>query len=450
MNLIPTAISMPFDGLVWQWQLILYIVLVTAVSMLLWTTDLFLRGRHARRHAPDPDELGAGRYYWVFIVPAMNEQMTIVDSVHHLLALPLDRRKVVVVDDASKDDTPLLLAAIDHPDLTILRREMPDAQTGKAATLNLTYGMMDELIGDVDRSEVITVVVDADGRISEDAPRFVSAHFAEDERVGGVQSLVRIYNRKHLLTWFQDVEFGSYGNLFQLGRNGWGTAGMGGNGQYNRLSALDDVADETGPWRDSLAEDQDLGLRLIIAGWDGRQEVRATVEQQGVPKVRPLLRQRTRWSQGNLQSLSLFGDLLHARHPLMARIETCVYLLIPLWQSIIGVGMLVALYLLITDVAPIWSYGGWWQIAFFYVLGFGGTVMGSIASRANLGFKGYVTGFLIGHIYAYYSWMIWPVLTRSVFRQVTARRDWIKTERVAVEDQLDDEFETAATGQEAA
>ena len=38
----------------------------------------------------------------------------------------------------------------------------------------------------------------------------------------------------------QDVEFGVYGHLFQAGRNDWGTAGMGGNGQFNRLSALDE------------------------------------------------------------------------------------------------------------------------------------------------------------------------------------------------------------------
>ena len=45
----------------------------------------------------------------------------------------------------------------------------------------------------------------------------------------------------------QDVEFSVYGYLFQAGRDDWGTAGMGGNGQFNRLSALDDVADEAGP-----------------------------------------------------------------------------------------------------------------------------------------------------------------------------------------------------------
>ena len=37
------------------------------------------------------------------------------------------------------------------------------------------------------------------------------------------------------------MEFGIYGELYQLGRSRWGTAGMGGNGQFNRLSSLDSV-----------------------------------------------------------------------------------------------------------------------------------------------------------------------------------------------------------------
>ena len=114
----------------------------------------------------------------------------------------------------------------------------------------------------VDRERVIVVVVDADGRISPDAPRFAAAHFADPE-VGGVQALVRIYNRSGFLTRMQDVEFSVYGSVYQAGRNRAGTAGMGGNGQFNRLSALDAIVDGDGPWRHRLTEDQDLGLRLL-------------------------------------------------------------------------------------------------------------------------------------------------------------------------------------------
>ena len=361
--------------------------------------------------------------------------MTIADSVNRLLALPLQRRKVIVVDDASDDQTPARLAAIEHPDLVVLRRELPDARTGKSGALNHAYARLPEIIGVTPRSEVITCVVDADGRIGPEAPKYVAAQFAADDLLGGVQSLVRIYNRKHLLTWFQDVEFGVYGNLFQSGRNAWGTAGMGGNGQYNRLAALDSITDDEGPWNDSLSEDQNLGLRLIGAGWNGRQELRAAVDQQGLPRLRPLLRQRTRWSQGNLQSMELIGDVMKSRHGVIARIETVVYLLMPFWQAIIGAGMVVAVYLLATGGAPVWEDGSFWQIAFFYLLGFGGTMMGAIASRAHEGPIGWIKGILIGQVYAFYSWMIWPVLLRSSARQLTDRRGWVKTERVEVEDE---------------
>ena len=82
----------------------------------------------------------------------------------------------------------------------------------------------------------------------------VAHHFADD-RVGGVQSLVRIYNRRSPLTWAQNIEFAVFGFVFQMGRVGWGTANMGGNGQFNRLQALNEVA---APGRDGV-----LGLSLI-------------------------------------------------------------------------------------------------------------------------------------------------------------------------------------------
>ena len=72
----------------------------------------------------------------------------------------------------------------------------------------------------------------------------------EDPEIGGVQSLVRIYNRGSLLARMQDIEFGVYGHVYQAGKNPSGTAGMGGNGQFARLSALDSIAGTAAqPWR---------------------------------------------------------------------------------------------------------------------------------------------------------------------------------------------------------
>jgi 1,2-diacylglycerol 3-beta-glucosyltransferase len=420
----------PFEGLPPAVEVFFAFTLTLVVGLFIWTASLFVRGRRAARAAPpatDPDA-----FRWVFIVPALNEEVTIRDSVERLLALGLAWQRIVVVDDGSDDRTASALAEISHPDLHVLRRDPPDARKGKAEALNHAYRHLDTLLGNHDRKAVVVVIIDADGRLSADAPRFAAAHL-ETAEVGGVQALVRIYNRHRLLGWFQDIEFSIYGRLFQAGRNRSGTAGMGGNGQFNRLSALDEIANDRGPWRDRLTEDQDLGLRLTAAGWLERQELRATVDQQGLNSLRRLSRQRTRWAQGNVQAMGLIDDIWGAPLGVVARLELLLYVLTPVWQTIIGVALATSIVLAVTDVAPFWAGGSWWQFVFFYLLGFGTVMFGCIAARAQQGVGGALRGLLIAQPYAFYSWLLWPVLVRSVFRKLTERRDWTKTEREPLE-----------------
>jgi cellulose synthase/poly-beta-1,6-N-acetylglucosamine synthase-like glycosyltransferase len=415
----------PFAGLPVPWEILFTVCLVVVVAMFLWSLLLFVRAHGAVGHPPPVPPGGADDFSWVFLVPALNEEVTVADSVQRLLEVPVARRRIVVIDDGSDDRTPEVLAGIDDPDLFVLRRDLPNAQQGKAAALNYAYRSLRD---HADRAGTIVVIVDADGRLHLAAPEYAAAHFA-DPRVGGVQSLVRIYNRQRLLTWLQDVEFSVYGHLFQAGRDHWGTAGMGGNGQFNRLSALDQLADEEGPWQDRLTEDQDLGLRLLAAGWQGRQDLRASVDQQGLSRLRPLFRQRTRWSQGNLQALSLRHEVARSPVSLGARIEQTAYLLMPFWQGIIGVGLVAALVLAILGTAPFWGAGPTWQLGFFYLLAFGGTTLGCVAARSESGPAGWLRGFLIAQVYTPYTWFLWPVLLRSTARQLFGSASWAKTER---------------------
>ncbi len=417
-----------FDGLPAGWQVYFTVALVVVLVMLAWTTLLFVRSARqlAMSRSADTDA-----FVWVFLVPALNEERTIADSVSRLLALPINRRLIVVIDDGSTDDTPRILAGFDHPDLLVIRRDHPDAQRGKAAALNQAYRLLTYDLTMAEREDTMVTVVDADGRLAADAPARAATHFA-DPRVGGVQSQVRIYNRSRFFTWMQDIEFGVYGRLFQAGRNGWGTAGMGGNGQFNRLAALDAIADDEGPWQDRLTEDQDLGLRLLAAGWHGRQELVGAVDQQGLPRLRPLLRQRTRWSQGNLQSMDLLRDVWRSPFPLLARLELFAYLLMPVWQGIVGVAFIAAVILAAFGGVPLWGDGPTWELGVIYLLGFGGTVMGCIAARRGMGWLGPLRGFLVGHVYAFYSLLLWPVLVRSLLRHLTRREGWAKTAREPV------------------
>jgi cellulose synthase/poly-beta-1,6-N-acetylglucosamine synthase-like glycosyltransferase len=427
---VGAGVTLPFEGLPTVWVVLFTIAFAIVLATLVWTGILFVLAEGARTDAPDAPPEGVAEFAWVFLVPALNEEVTIRDSVARLLDIDLPRKRIVVIDDGSDDGTPEVLAELSGDGPHVLRRDPPHAREGKAAALNHGYRALDDVLGAdaADRDRVIVVVVDADGRLDAEAPRYAASHFA-DERVGGVQSLVRIYNRRRWLTWMQDVEFSVYGFLYQAGRTGWGTAGMGGNGQFNRLSALDSVSDHNGPWRDRLTEDQDLGLRLIGAGWHGRQELRGTVDQQGLPGLRRLFRQRTRWSQGNLQALGLIDVVWRSKVSFGARVEQLAYLLMPLWQSIVGLSLVVSIVLAVTGVADYWDDGPWWQLVFFYVLGFGGVVLGCMARGASRGFGGVVTGYLLAHVYAFYTWLLWPVLVRSALRQLGERRAWAKTER---------------------
>jgi hypothetical protein len=96
-------------------------------------------------------------------------------------------------------------------------------------------------------------------------------------------------------------------------------------------------------------EDLELGLRMHLAGGRIRYASRATVTQQGLVDVRRLLRQRTRWAQGNLQCVSYVPRLVASprirNHTLL---DIAYYLLAP-WFNAFGVVVVTAL----------WAYAAW-------------------------------------------------------------------------------------------
>ncbi len=277
--------------------------------------------------------------------------------------------------------------------------------------------------------------MDADGRLDPVACRYVAARLA-DAGVGGIQALVRIYNRGAILTWLQDVEFGIFGALFQGGRTFAGTASMGGNGQFNRLSALDSIVDETtgGPWSDVLTEDQDLGLRLIHRGWRGEQELRASVDQQGVSDLRRLLRQRTRWAQGNLQAMKHAGDAVRTARPLAVRVDLVASILMPVLIGLLAVQFVASLVLVVLGATGVRNLDAL-DLVVLYVLAFGPVLVGCVARGSLYGARGILLGILIAQVFAFYIYLIWPIYLRAAIRYVLGRESWQKTSREPIADQ---------------
>ena len=112
------------------------------------------------------------------------------------------------------------------------------------------------------RSTVVGVI-DGDGRGDSMLLHTVADLFA-DRWVGAVQTRVRIQNRKPILGLLQDLEFACVANASQSLRDRLGSVGMGGNGQFVRLSALAKLGES--PWSSLPGRGSRTGLRLHLAG----------------------------------------------------------------------------------------------------------------------------------------------------------------------------------------
>lgn len=435
-----------FNGTPLAVQILYFVVLALVATAIVSLVTLIVSASKARRRRKRPHPSGdmtERDFLWVFMVPALNEEVTIADSVGRLLATNATNRIILAINDGSDDRTGVVLAGLDAPDLHVFTRTAPHARVGKAAALNDAFQYVRDTLIRQERyahfspDRVIIGVIDADGRLAPEAPNRIAWHFA-DERMGGVQVLVRIYNRRGFLSWAQDVEFSAFGYVFQAGRSAWGTANMGGNGQFNRLTALDSVVEGAGPWRDRLTEDQDLGVRLLHAGWRGAQENGTLINQQGLNNLRRLLRQRTRWAQGAWQALSLLPKHRQVQGSLIARIDAVYYLLTPLIQLLTGVALIATIVLAIVYTIPIVP-ASMFMLVVFLTIGFGPGLT-TLLLRGN-GWKQVGYALLVILPYTFYSWLVFPALIRGLVRHLMRREGWAKTAR---EPLTDAEASTAA------
>jgi 1,2-diacylglycerol 3-beta-glucosyltransferase len=263
-----------------------------------------------------------------FIVPCLNQERVIEESLPNLLADP--RGTVVLVGDASADRSRRLASALDSERVLVVRCGMPAARTGKGPALNAAFNRVRQHVAarGIAPSRVTVCVLDAGARLSDGGLDVVLPLFA-DPRMGGVQLPVRIRReRRSLLTLLQDLEFWGVGAVAQLGRIGPGTVSLSGNGQFTRFSALLELG--RNPWRARLTEDLDLAVALATAGWRLTWSRDAFVSQQGLPRLRALISQRARSYQGQMQAGRWLPTVWSGRRlSRLSMLELTVDLLVP-------------------------------------------------------------------------------------------------------------------------
>lgn len=396
---------------------------------------------HGKETAP-PSYDGTPEHFWI-IVPALNEEVVVGNTVNAALGLRGPGgtlARVMVVDDGSDDRTPEVLAGIDHPRLHVLRRELPEARQGKGEALNAAYRLISEISAaeGVSPAKVAVGIIDGDGQGSVNILLEVS-RMLRDPRVGAVQVQVRIRNRHKLLGAVQDLEFGAIVNACQTLRDALDTVGLGGNGQFTRLEALQALGDA--PWSSCLVEDLELGLRMHLDGIGIRYTSRTAVTQQAVVDVKRLTRQRTRWAQGNLQCARYLSRLFrsHAVRP-TALLEVLHYLISPWINAVITVVLSVAVTIAVVGLLighPMAYLGSWRELAdsaelWFAVTFFPGLIW-AVVHRVRLGDES-ASRLLIAAL-AYPAFLLLGLVAtyRALVRQAQGKQAWAKTERLAEE-----------------
>jgi 1,2-diacylglycerol 3-beta-glucosyltransferase len=371
-----------------------------------------------------------------FLIPCLNEELVIGDTVRSLLAD--SRGLVVVVDDGSDDRTAELAAAAGGDRAMVVRRELPDARRGKGPALNVGFAevLHDAGVRGIPASRITVCVMDADGRLSEGALDVVLPLF-EDPRVGGVQLPVRIRNRTSLLTVMQDLEFWGVCAVAQLGRMACGTVSLGGNGQFTRLAALLEMG--PAPWQAQLTEDLDLSLALAAKGWRLTSAPDAHVSQQGVTSLRALVNQRTRWYQGHMQAVRWLRELWTSRQlSHLAMLELTIYLLVPWalvlpWSIIFNYNLLIMILWVLGWVATPGLGSDLTQkiatLAFWYMLSCLPIYMAGFLYGRQERKVGYIRAFFIGHLLLVGNYVTYAACWRAMYRLITGAHGWEKTRR---------------------
>lgn len=230
------------------------------------------------------------------IVPAYNEEINAIRTVRSLLASDYPALEILFVDDGSTDNTyeRVRAAFASEPRVRVLTK--PNG--GKASALNF---------GIARARGTILVCIDADTILLPNAIRCLVAPFA-DTGLGAVAGNVQVGNAHNALTRFQSIEYVTSQNV---DRRAYAvlnciTVVPGAIGAFRR-----DVVRQVGGFTtDTLAEDCDLTIRILRAGY------RVTTANEAIaiteaPETLPMLfKQRVRWCYGIMQTVWKHRDLL--------------------------------------------------------------------------------------------------------------------------------------------
>ena len=271
-------------------SIIMYAIAVLVISRVAFLVLL-------RRFAPSPRRGSAAPSVSV-VVPAYNESVTAVATVRNILSCGYPVA-VLFVDDGSTDGTADLVRSEFARDARV--KVLVKSNGGKAAAINTAIG--------VSTSEII-ITVDADTVLTPGSVERIVSWF-EDPAIAAVAGHVEVGNRDSVVAALQHDEYVSAQSFERdaLSRANGIMVVPGAFGAF-RQSVVRKLG---GYATDTLAEDCELTVRLVKAGYKVVYDRHAVAVTEAPDNMTAYIRQRFRWGYGTAQVLWKYRSLMFSR-----------------------------------------------------------------------------------------------------------------------------------------
>jgi cellulose synthase/poly-beta-1,6-N-acetylglucosamine synthase-like glycosyltransferase len=211
-----------------------------------------------------------------------------------MLNLNYPSYEVIVVDDGSSDNTFIKASEFNDKGVKTIRQD----NTGKPGAINT---------GIKSASGKIVLTVDADSKLHPDALKWISRRFSKNHRLGAVAGNVKIDKPEGLMKILQSLEYTTSINLVKKTQSILHCVMI----VPGAIAALKtEVLHEVGGFpTDTFAEDFDITMKILQAGYHVEYESRAIAFTQAPKNIEDLMKQRRRWSRGIIQVLAKYQKM---------------------------------------------------------------------------------------------------------------------------------------------
>lgn len=297
--LVQIFLTLFYPNMLYQFSFLLFsISLFMVVTRNLVTISLATLHRVKKSGIRDETHLSKGASLVSIVVPAYNEEKVIGKTIESLTQLSYPNKEIIIVDDGSNDRTfEIARAYVVKGSVRVFTKP----NRGKWHALNT---------GITAAKGSIIVCIDADTILDKEAIQHLVKHFKEP-KVGAVAGNVKVGNRKTMLTKLQTIEYVTGINLYRRSESLFNAVTVipGPIGAF-RVEALKKAGLYDG---DTFAEDADITLKILKAGYKTVFEPRAVGRTEAPSNLTDLAKQRYRWYRGYLQSLMKHKDLIFNR-----------------------------------------------------------------------------------------------------------------------------------------